>query len=132
MAIVLIGPGLYDTEHITYLECTTGNHNKFYEITWKKCFDEYGTANGYRITTNHGRIGSSPRKGVSHLSYGYYSSADELNRLIDSKSAKGYILVEEGPVGGTKTKSKAADPKGKLADKKKGKKSTHRFANLEF
>lgn len=124
---LVTGPTQSDAEYHIRLECTEDSHNKFYEITWVN----HNTDSSYRIRTLYGGIGEVPRNGKSHLNHSYHSAMLQLEKIIRQKEGRGYVIVEEGLVAGTTTKSKKTAAKDKLADKKK-KKSTHRFANLEF
>lgn len=72
-----------------YLECTTGSHNKFYEV---KCYLEEGETPKWHVETCHGVIGTTKlRTGVRKTFHSQSLAAGFARSIIHKKLAKGYV-----------------------------------------
>lgn len=92
-----------------YLECTRGNHNKFYAIEVKDSPD-----GRYDLFTNWGRIGQSGTRRQIFTSVPRTTAQKEALRIFRNKLAKGYVDKtgqKRPPVKkkGTKKKSEEED-----------------------
>jgi predicted DNA-binding WGR domain protein len=75
-----------------YLECRQGSSNKFYEIKLERQTNPRGAVH-YFIELRWGRIGAQGRTETKAGFYRRQHEAErEINRIITSKRAKGYIL----------------------------------------
>ena len=68
------------------------NSNKFYIIELQKATAESGYP--FRIYTEYGRIGNSPRKEGRYY-HNQKLATDEFYHIVSSKRSKGYIGIEE-------------------------------------
>jgi len=103
-----------------YLECTTGTHNKFYEV---KCYLEEGKTHKWHVETSHGAIGTKkPRAGVRKTFYSQSLASGYARSIINKKLAKGYVDNT-----GKKTIKR---PKRKLNKNSATDASLRRFANI--
>lgn len=70
----------------TYMECTTGTSNKFYEVELKN------SGRSYTVQGTYGRIGTTGAKGRLYT-YRYRSLAmSRYDRIVESKLSKGYEI----------------------------------------
>ncbi len=86
------------------LECTTGNHNKFYEI-WLE-----SKSIGYTVCFQYGRIGTAGVGGAKVKDVSYSTAMATLNDLKYEKQAKGYQIVSDAGDGAEDTKPKKKNP----------------------
>jgi len=106
-----------------YLECTSGTHNKFYEI---KCYLEEGKTYKWHVETSHGAIGTTkPRDGVRKTFYHQSLAQGFLRSILNKKLAKGY--ADRTSVKKQRTVKK---PKRKLNKNSASDVSLRRFANI--
>lgn len=104
-----------------YLECTSGTHNKFYEV---KCYLEEGKTHKWHVETCHGVIGTKkPRAGVRKTFYHQSLASGFARSVINKKLAKGYV-------DRTGKKRAAKKPRRKLNKNSATDASLRRFANI--
>ena len=77
-------------ENMVRLECTTGGHNKFYELHFIK-------TNG-RVTVKglYGAIGQAPQAAIIYDGDDERAALSEMQKKQTEKLKKGYIVVTDG------------------------------------
>ena len=111
-----------DATYNRYLECTSGGHNKFYDIWVQK------EGQSWIVRAQYGKIGTEGRE-LRKGSSKYESTAINLaNNLRNEKIAKGYQLANLP--GSTKTTLKKKKAPKKVEQPTRKSISLERFAHI--